>query len=143
MKDGSLVEPARSTQRECRRRVQIMNQTGQLQPSADKPTRWARTHLRTWIAVLLCCGRKCVRRVVQFLLIAWGALAIYYSNLPWAWARTAMAIVFAGFGLWALWVSRRSTMRWAFAVVFTAVATWWICIPPSNNRPWAREVAVP
>lgn len=76
-----------------------------------------------------------------FLLAAWATLAIYYSNLPWPWARTATAIVFAAFAVWALIVSRpRRTL--AFFVVFLAVAVWWAAIPASHDRPWRPEVAV-
>ncbi|MBO0695229.1 MAG: DUF4105 domain-containing protein [Verrucomicrobia bacterium] len=80
-----------------------------------------------------------LKRVAQFLLIAWSTLAIYYSNLPWAWARIALAVVFAVFAIWAVWVSRRVRL---FAGVFVAVVAWWICIPPSQERPWRPEVAV-
>ncbi len=33
-------------------------------------------------------------------------------------------------------------MRWAFAGLFLIVLAWFICIPPSLDRPWRREVAV-
>jgi hypothetical protein len=83
-----------------------------------------------------------VRSVAQVLLIAWALLAIYYSNLPWAWARLALAAAFGGFSLWALWVTRRGRMRWAFAGAFAAVVVWWVLIPPLQDRPWRAEVAV-
>ena len=86
--------------------------------------------------------RKAFLRIGQFLLIAWGTLAIYYSNLPWAWARVALAAAFGAFAVWALWVTRRPRVRWVFAGVFGAVVIWEISIPPSNDRPWRREVAV-
>ena len=51
------------------------------------------------------------------LLIGWAALAIHYSNMPWAWLRFALAIIFAAFAIWALWLSRpRRTV--AFTVLF-------------------------
>lgn len=37
-----------------------------------------------------------IRSVLQFLLVAWGTLAIYFSNLPWAWMRLMLARAFAG-----------------------------------------------
>lgn len=75
------------------------------------------------------------------LLIAWATLAIHYSNLPWAWLRSALAIAFAGFAIWALWLSRpRRTI--AFTVLFLGVAAWWISIPPSHDREWRTDVVV-
>ena len=78
-------------------------------------------------------------RFAQFLLITWGTLAIYYSNLPWSWARIALAVAFAGFAVWALWMSRRERL---FTGIFAALVVWWIFIPPSHDRPWRPEVAV-
>ena len=79
---------------------------------------------------------------VQVLLIVWADLAIYYSNLPWAELRLALAGAFAAFAIWALWLSRRRYMPLAFAVVFLGVVAWWISIAPSHHRPWRPEVAV-
>jgi hypothetical protein len=83
-----------------------------------------------------------LKRTVQFLLIAWATLAIFYSNLPWAWARVVLAVAFAGFAVWALWVARGARPRWAFVGAFAVVAVWFASIPPSNDRPWRPEVAV-
>jgi hypothetical protein len=74
-------------------------------------------------------------------LIAWGTLAIYYSNLPWAELRMGLAGAFAAFAIWALWLSRqRRTV--AFIAVFLGVVGWWISISPSHDREWRPEVAV-
>jgi len=76
------------------------------------------------------------------LVLIWGTLAIYYSNLPWPWLRLLLAATFAAFGVWAVWVSHRPPMRWAFAALFLVVCVWWAAIPPSNQRDWRPEVAV-
>jgi hypothetical protein len=76
------------------------------------------------------------------LLIAWGALAIFYSNLPWVSARTGLAIAFAAFSIWAIWFSRRRSMRLAALALFAGVVAWWITITPSHDRNWRPEVAV-
>src|SRR5215469_11350041 len=68
------------------------------------------------------------------LLAVWAALAIYYSNLPWAWLRLLLAIAFAAFAIWALWLSRRPRMRWAFAGLFLVVLVWFLSIRPSHDR---------
>ena len=80
-------------------------------------------------------------RFCQALLIAWAALAIYYSNLPWSELRLALAVAFAVFAIWALWLSRRRRVKVAFILVFLGVVAWWIAIPPSHHRPWRPEVA--
>jgi hypothetical protein len=78
----------------------------------------------------------------RVLLIAWAALAIYYSNLPSPWARLALAIAFAAFMIWAFWLSRRRHSATAAVVVFLGVVAWWISISPSQHRNWRPEVAV-
>jgi hypothetical protein len=54
----------------------------------------------------------------QVAIVAWATLAIYYSNLPSAWLRLVLAVAFAAFAIWALWLSRRPQMRMAFGAVF-------------------------
>jgi len=76
------------------------------------------------------------------LLAVWATLAIYFSNLPWAWLRLVLAVAFAAFSIWALWLTRRPRMRWAFAGLFLVVLVWFLCIRPSQDRPWRPEVAV-
>jgi len=97
-----------------------------------EPRRSGVRKLLRWIGVGL-------KRTGQFLLIAWGTLAIYYSNLPWAWARIVLAVAFAVFAVRALWVRRRVRL---FTGVFAALVVWWILIPPSKDRPWRPEDAV-
>src|SRR5262249_61215106 len=70
----------------------------------------------------------------QIVLIAWGTLTIYYSNLPWAELRLALAAAFAGFAVWACWVSRRRGMSAVFLALFVGGVVWWIAIPPSVHR---------
>ncbi|MGY4314549.1 MULTISPECIES: DUF4105 domain-containing protein [Bradyrhizobium] len=80
--------------------------------------------------------------VVKALSVTWATLAIYYSNLPWAWARLVLAAAFALFAVWALLLSRRRSMSAVAAVLFFGVVGWWIAIPPSHDRNWRPEVAV-
>ena len=83
-----------------------------------------------------------IRTLCLILLLAWGTLAIYYSNLPWAWARLGLAAVFFIFGVWALWFSRTWRAMAVFAALFVGVVGWFISIKPSHDRPWRPEVAV-
>jgi hypothetical protein len=78
----------------------------------------------------------------KVLLIAWATLAIYYSNLPWSEVRLGLAIAFAAFAIWAVWLSRRRRITAAFVVLYLCVVAWWIAIPPSHHRNWRQEVAV-
>jgi hypothetical protein len=77
--------------------------------------------------------------IVRLGLVGWGALAIYWSNLPWPWARIALALVFLAFGVWALWFARKPLV---FAAAWLAVLAWWLSIPPSDVREWRPEVAL-
>jgi hypothetical protein len=74
-------------------------------------------------------------------LIAWGALAIFYSNLPWPVLRLVLALTFAAFGIWALWFAREVGGWLWFAALFGGVLLWWLLIPPSHDRMWRPEVA--
>jgi hypothetical protein len=76
------------------------------------------------------------------LLLGWGTLAIYYSNLPWGWLRLVLALVFLTFGIWALWYSRTRRAIAVFAALFIGVLGWFSSIKPSHDRPWRPEVAV-
>jgi hypothetical protein len=78
----------------------------------------------------------------QVLLITWASLAIYYSNLPFAGLRVALAIAFAALAMWLLWLSRDRRASVVFTVLFLGVVAWWLSISPSHDRPWRPEVAV-
>jgi hypothetical protein len=78
----------------------------------------------------------------RFLLIAWATLAIYYSNLPSAGLRAALAMSFAVLAIWLLWLSRDRHASAIFSVLFLGVVAWWLSISPSHDRPWRPEVAV-
>jgi hypothetical protein len=71
-----------------------------------------------------------------------GTLILHYSNLPWAWARTSMAVAFAA-GVIAAFVLLRP--RWkallAWAGAFGLVLLWFLLIPASNDRNWQPDVA--
>ena len=78
----------------------------------------------------------------RLVLIAWASLAIYYSNLPSAGLRVALAVSFAILSIWLLWLSRDRRARAVFLVLFLGVVAWWLSISPSHDRPWRPEVAV-
>jgi hypothetical protein len=90
-------------------------------------------------------GRRALRAavvIVQFVLVLWATLAVYYSNLPWPWLRLLLAAGFAAFSIWALWLTRGPRRRWVFAGLLAAVIVWEISIPASHDRIWRPEVAV-
>jgi hypothetical protein len=76
------------------------------------------------------------------LVVAWASLAIYFAPLPLAGLRIGLAVAFAAFGIWALWITRRPRMRWVFAGLYLAVFVGWSFIKPSHDREWRQDVAV-
>jgi hypothetical protein len=78
----------------------------------------------------------------KVLLIAWAALAIFYSNLPWPVLRLGLAVAFVMFAIWAVWLSPARRMHATFVVLYLGVVGWWISISPSHDRNWRPEVAV-
>ena len=110
--------------------------------SAVEPAEGAMTLLRRFLSTSLGWLIAGVWFLCQALLIAWAALAIYYSNLPWTPLRQGLAVAFAVFAIWALWFSRRRHMSTIFIVLYLCVVAWWISISPSHDRNWRPEVAV-
>lgn len=83
-----------------------------------------------------------VRSILWGLVIAWGALAIYFSNLPWLWMRLALDVAFISFSIWALYIAHTRRSLLAFAVAFAGLLLWWGSIQPSLDRKWRPEVGV-
>ena len=90
--------------------------------------------------------RHIIGRILTFpifaLLIAWGTLAIYYSNAP-SWMRPVLSGIFA-LGSLAIVILIRNRLRRlvSFAALFGAVVLWWMLIPASNDRDWQPDLAV-
>jgi hypothetical protein len=77
------------------------------------------------------------------LMTGWGALAIYYSDLPGESLRTVLAIGFTLAVILAfLLLSNRKRTLVGFLVVFSVIVVWWLNIPASNQREWQPDVAV-
>ena len=76
-------------------------------------------------------------------LTGWGALAIYYSNLPGEGLRKVLALTFAVFGVallaWYLFSARRVLPLLIFFAAFLLLVFWWSTIPPKQDRDWAPE----
>lgn len=98
--------------------------------------------VRKFVSTLFGWSNELMGFLCRLVLVTWGVLAIYYSNLPWAGLRTMLAVAFAAFAIWALWLSRQRRMSVVFLVMFFGIVAWWIAIPPSHNRHWRPEVAV-
>ncbi|HTY86112.1 MAG TPA: DUF4105 domain-containing protein [Candidatus Acidoferrum sp.] len=77
------------------------------------------------------------------ILTLWSVGAIYYSNLPAPWLRTAGAVAFV-IGTMAvfIWVRPRWLARVIFLAAFAGVVIWFLLIPPSNDRDWTPDLAV-
>jgi hypothetical protein len=91
--------------------------------------------------------RRWLRNGLGFLFrltaVVWATLAIDYTlPLPWPWLRTAVAVMFAALGIWALWVARRPRVRLVFWGLVLVVLAWFVSLRPSHDREWRPEVAV-
>jgi hypothetical protein len=79
-------------------------------------------------------------------LVAWGALALHYSDLPGPAVRNALVAAFAFSGVVTLVALCTNRWRWpalgAFALLFAVLLIWWSHIRPSNDRDWKPELAV-
>src|SRR5215510_10447713 len=75
----------------------------------------------------------------------WGALAIYYSNLPREDVRRILAVAFAIFGaavlVWYLFSAKPTRPLLVFGAAFLLLVSWWSTIPPKQDRDWAPEYA--
>jgi Domain of unknown function (DUF4105) len=73
----------------------------------------------------------------------WGALAIYYSDLPGEPLRIGLAAAFAlgTLGAFLFLPDRRRTLL-GFCGAFAILLAWWTSIAPSNDRDWQTDVAV-
>jgi hypothetical protein len=83
-----------------------------------------------------------VTGLIGLLFIAWGSLAIHFSNLPWPGLRVALAVAFLVFGIWALWQPYRLRRVAMLVVAYGALLVWWGTIRPSHDRNWRSDVAV-
>jgi len=85
--------------------------------------------------------------IVMAAMTAWGALAIFYSNLSGEGLRTMLAVLFALFGVavlvWYLFSVKRTRAGFIFLAVFLLLVAWWSTIPASQDRDWAPEYAKP
>ena len=81
--------------------------------------------------------------LLVILMTAWGALAIWYSDLSMGYVRAGLAglFVLATFLAIAILPGRLRTLA-GFLVVFAGIVAWWLSIPASNERQWQRDVAV-
>ena len=80
---------------------------------------------------------------IRFCLLAmagWATVAIFYSNLP-VLIRPWVAGFFA-IGSLLFLVGKYSTRstRLGFLATFALVLTWWLFMPPSNNRDWQPDM---
>jgi hypothetical protein len=96
-------------------------------------------HAIAWLRAL---GLACLGLAVAGATV-WGALALYYSDLPAAPLRIGLAAAF-GLGTLVAFVCLRSRRRTllGFGVAFAILVAWWTSIEPSNQRDWQTEVAV-
>ncbi len=75
----------------------------------------------------------------------WGVLALHYSDIANAPARTGLAVAFGLAGAATLTALVSARWRWralaGFVAIFAALIAWWGTIAPSNDRVWRSEEA--
>jgi hypothetical protein len=86
---------------------------------------------------------KAVFTIAAVIIVLWSMAAIYYSNLPWPFLRTAGAIAFP-IVCFLIFFTIRSFRKaiLVFLAVFAVVLVYWLLIPPSNNRDWQADVKI-
>ena len=92
---------------------------------------------------LITLAGRILSRVALAVICVWSTLAIYFSNLPAGWLRTAAAGAF-GLGVLVVLLRVRPGRRARLIVLaaFGAVVIWFLLTPPSNDRDWQPDVAV-
>ena len=74
----------------------------------------------------------------------WAVLALWYQapgNQFVKFVILALWIAFSAGMIFAVWNGRAAVGLVAFAAAFAILLVWWHRIPPTNNRPWADDVA--
>ena len=86
---------------------------------------------------------KCLAAVVLLSMLAWCAMAVFYSNLPGEWLRTGLAALLVLGWMSALILGKhRGKLILGFVACFALIVLWWMTIPASNDRSWQPDVAV-
>jgi hypothetical protein len=76
-------------------------------------------------------------------LAVWSTMAVYYSNLPTGWLRTAAAVIFVvGSVAVFVWVRPWWLARLVFLATSALVIAWFLFTPPSNNRDWQPDLSI-
>ena len=91
---------------------------------------------------LLNIAGKCLAALVLASMLAWCALAVFYSNLPGEWLRTGLAALLVLGGISALILGKNRKILLGVFTCFALIVFWWMTIPASNNRSWQPDVAV-
>jgi len=91
---------------------------------------------------LLNIAGKCLTALVLASILAWCALAVFYSNLPGEWLRTGLAALLVLGGMSALILGKNRKIIFGVFTCFALIVFWWMTIPASNDRSWQPDVAV-
>ena len=74
----------------------------------------------------------------------WGAIALWYQAPGGIASKLLCVLLWASFSaavIVALWAGRAAIGAALFAAAFAILLIWWNHLPPSNDRPWADDVA--
>ena len=86
---------------------------------------------------------KTIAAITVLVMTAWASLAVYWSDIPNATARTLLAagIVLTTILAFAL-IRRKGVGLVAYLAAWSLFTLWWCSITPSNSRNWQPDVAV-
>ena len=102
--------------------------------SIDKPRRPFRRLLR-WLGIA-------ILALLLFVLTIWAMAALYF-DVRIKGLNILFACIYA-LGVIEIWITvKRRLIACALTVLcFAIVLTWWLLLPPSNNRNWQKDLAV-
>ena len=87
---------------------------------------------------------RVVATLIVSVVLAWGALALWYQAPGGRGWKSSISALWTGFGLICLsglWTGWFTPALSAFGAGYAALLLWWRSLSPSNDRLWADDVA--
>ena len=82
---------------------------------------------------------------IELLIIIWGSLALYYSEIPFLSLRYVLIVLYLLIGFSAIWLIRVPYkglfLQVLFGVIYIALLGYWLTIQPTHDRIWRTDMA--